>query len=280
MEKEALVNEIIGNYERLKKVSPLIQQITNYVSMYEQANITLAAGARPVMTECPAEFEEITAQADALLLNIGTSNEKRREAILQANEIAGEYRVPVVLDPVGAGASTCLRELALELLESGNISIVKGNAGEIFSLAGIQLSGGVSGVDYVGEDITELPPEELKKLVEFAGKYKLLVVITGEKDLLIDRDYQLICSNGVQVLGEITGSGCMAGSLVASYLAVSASPLLAALTGISILGISAELAAREASGPGTFRIMLHDQVAGLDTAEIREKLKLEFIELV
>ena len=112
----------------------MIQQITNYVSMYEQANITLAAGARPVMTECPAEFEEITAQADALLLNIGTSNEKRREAILQANEIAGEYRVPVVLDPVGAGASTCLRELALELLESGNISIVKGNAGEIFSL--------------------------------------------------------------------------------------------------------------------------------------------------
>ncbi|MFI5359876.1 MAG: hydroxyethylthiazole kinase [Halanaerobiales bacterium] len=279
MRKDFLINGIIENYERLKKESPLIQQITNFVSIHEQANITLAAGARPIMADCPVEFDDIIAQADALLLNIGTINDKRRDAILQANETARKYKVPVVLDPVGVGASSYVRELALELLESGNISIVKGNAGEIFSLVGIQLSEGVSGVDYVGEDIMELPAEELKKLPEFSRKYGLVTVITGEKDLLIDSENQLLCSNGVPLLAGITGSGCMAGSLLASYLAICADPLLAALTGISILCISAELAAREASGPGSFRILLHDRLASLEADEIRERLKFEFIEL-
>ncbi len=275
MNKQEIVDEVIKYYENIQKNKPLVHQITNYVSANNQANITLAVGARPVMAEHPDELEEILAQTDSLLLNIGTIDKKREAVLLRAAELAKHYKVPVVLDPVGVGASRIRKRMVFKLLEIGDVDIIKGNAGEILSLCDIYIDkAAISGVDYISNN-KYFNSRVINKFIEFSRKFNVLIVITGQEDIVIGHSYQIRINNGAPLLGKITGSGCMMGSLIASSLAICSNPMIAAVTGISIMDISGQLAAKKARGPGSFRMHFFDEVANLSIDKLLSYLSLK-----
>lgn len=275
MEKREVIDSIIENYKLLKSKRPLIHQISNYVSANIQANITLAVGGRPVMAEHPQEIRSILKQAKSLLLNLGTINEKRVDVIIDAFRIAREYNVPTVLDPVGIGASKIRRELVFRLLKEGKIDVIKGNAGEINSLCNLNSDDlAISGVDYLSRDINYFDDNAISSLSSFSSKHNVVIVITGKEDLIIDSCNLIKINNGVSILGEITGSGCMTGSLIASYLAVNINKIKAAVTGVVVMGLAGELAAKKASGPGSFRVHFFDEIANL-SSNLDENVKLD-----
>ncbi len=275
MKRQEIVDEIIKYYGNIQKNKPLVHQITNYVSVNNQANITLAVGARPVMAEHPDELEEILAQADSLLLNIGTIDEKREAVLIRAAELAKYYKVPVVLDPVGVGASRMRKKLSFKLLEIGDIDIIKGNAGEILSLCDIYIDkAAISGVDYISNG-KYFDSKVISNFIDFSRKFNVILVITGQEDIVIDHSYQIKINNGAPVLGKISGSGCMMGSLIASSLAICRNPMIAAVTGISIMDISGQLAAKKSMGPGSFCMNLFDEVANLSINKLLSYLRLK-----
>ncbi|MFP4661531.1 MAG: hydroxyethylthiazole kinase [Halanaerobiales bacterium] len=298
MNIEEILNEISKCFELLKQRNPLVHQITNYVAANDQANITLAAGGRPIMAEHPAELKDILSSADSLLINIGTLTERKEKVLIQAAELAAAYNVPVVLDPVGVAGSRLRKSVALQVIEKGNIAIVKGNKGEIFSIFDIcsekckddnkdnkqdkkqaNNQGNnssykqSSGVDFIGE-FAELSRDKTIRLKGIAESQNLVIVITGEKDIIIDRTNYIEMDNGSPIFNNIAGAGCMTGSLIASYLSVSQNPITAALTGLSVMGIAGEIAEKNFVGPGSFRVNLMDQVAALNIADIISNTKI------
>lgn len=275
MKKEDILDSVVNCYEMLSKINPLVYQITNYVAANDQANITLAAGARPIMAEHPEEINEVINQSDALLLNIGMLSKNKETILLKAAQYAKENQLPVVLDPVGIGASNLRKELVLKILEVGNVSIIKGNIGEILSLCNIMRDpGAISGVDYLANSELSFENEIIETLREFSLRYKLILVITGQEDIVIGSRYMVKLINGSSLLGKITGSGCMLGSLISSYLAVCEKPFIAAVTGLSVMAISGQLAENKSSGPGSFRVHLIDEIANFNREKLLSNIKL------
>ena len=242
----------------LRERKPLVHQITNYVVMNETANATLALGALPVMAHAREEVEEMVGLASALVLNIGTLSEQWVEAMLLAGRAAGARGIPVVLDPVGAGATRYRTDTARRILEEVQVTVLRGNQGEIATLVGVDAE--VRGVESMA---TGLEPGALAGVA--AKQLRVVASVTGPIDHVSDGERVLNVANGHPLLAQVTGTGCISSALTGCFLAAKPEePLEAATEALAALGVAAEDAADGAGGPGTFHARLYDALAALD----------------
>jgi hydroxyethylthiazole kinase len=253
---------------RLREARPLIHQITNYVVMNETANATLALGALPVMAHAPEEVEEMVALAGALVLNIGTLSAHWVDAMLAAGRAANAKGIPVVLDPVGAGATAYRTETAKRILDEVRVTVLRGNAGEIATLVGVTAE--VRGVESIGTDAgaADLAQEAAKTL-------GLVASVTNAVDHVSDGSQIVAISSGDPLMASITGTGCMSSALTGCFLAVNRDrPLEAAAEALVAFGVAGEDAAHGAKGPGSFHVALYDALAALDPSTLDARAKL------
>jgi hydroxyethylthiazole kinase len=242
----------------VREGKPLVHQITNYVVMNETANATLALGALPVMAHAAEEVEEMARIASSLVLNIGTLSEHWIGAMLLAGGAANARRIPVVLDPVGVGATTYRTETAKRILDLVDVTVLRGNPGEIATLVGADAE--VRGVESIS---TGMEPAELAR--EAARRLGVIASVTGPVDHVSDGERVLAIANGHALLGTVTGTGCMSSAMTGCFLAGKPDePLEAAAEALAAFGVAAEDAAVDAGGPGTFHALLYDGLYALD----------------
>jgi hydroxyethylthiazole kinase len=242
--------------DRVAASKPLIHQITNVVVTNDSANLTLAFGALPVMAYAPQEVAEM-AISQALVLNIGTLSEEEIAAMLLAGMAAGEKGIPIILDPVGAGATAFRTESALRLLRELPITVLRGNRGEIGALVG---SGEVRGVEATGSE----DPRQVAAAAR--DVFGVTVAVTGQTDIIAGLETTYLVNNGSPLLAGITGSGCMATATIGIFATAGSDPALQTALGLATYGLAAERAAIGNPGPGTFRSRLLDEVAALHAA--------------
>ena len=249
----------------LRERKPLVHQITNYVVMNETANATLALGALPVMAHARVEVEEMAAVAGALVLNIGTLSEHWVDAMLLAGKAATG---PIVLDPVGAGATRYRTETAKRLLAELPIAVLRGNAAEIATLVGREAEiRGVESIDAGGS------AEELAR--EAASTLGVVASVTGPVDHVSDGERVLKVANGHELLGTVSGTGCMSTAITGSFLAAKPEkPLEAATEALAAFGVAGEDAAAGANGPGTFHAALYDALYNLDPSTLDGRARI------
>jgi hydroxyethylthiazole kinase len=239
----------------------LVHSITNYVVMNSTANVLLAAGASPVMAHAREEVEEMAALAGALVLNIGTLSPPWVEAMRLAGAAANRCGIPVVLDPVGAGATDYRTATARTLARELEIAVIRANASEILSVAGAaSMTRGVDAAHDVGE--------AARVGVGLAGRLATTVAITGEVDLVTDGATALEVHAGHPLMARVTGTGCAATVLVAAFCAVESEPVAAAAGALAYFGIAGERAATVAAGPGSFQVAIYDALAAITPAEL------------
>ena len=253
---------------QLRERRPLVHQITNYVVMNETANATLALGALPVMAHAREEVEEMVALAGALVLNIGTLSPPWVEAMLLAGKAANARKVPVVLDPVGAGATQYRADTARRILDEVKVTVLRGNQGEVATLVGVEAE--VRGVESMSVD------GEAADLARAAGRSLSLVAsVTGPVDHVSNGDQVLAVANGHRLLAAVTGTGCMSSAITGCFLAVKPdSPLEAAAEALAAFGVAAEDAAVGAKGPGSFHVALYDAIAGLEPETLDDRARI------
>jgi hydroxyethylthiazole kinase len=252
----------------LRERKPLVHQITNYVVMNETANATLALGALPVMAHAREEVEEMVGLAGALVLNIGTLSPHWVEAMLIAGKAANDRDVPVVLDPVGAGATRYRTDTAKRILDQVKVSVLRGNQGEVATLVGVEAE--VRGVESmeVGGEAAELARAAARNL-------SLVASVTGPVDHVSDGRTVLAVANGHELLAAVTGTGCMSSAITACFLAAKArAPLEAAAEALAAFGVAAEDAADGAKGPGSFHVGLYDALAALRPEILDERARI------
>lgn len=261
--------------EKVKVKTPLVHCITNYVTVNDCANILLACGGSPIMADDKNEVEEITSICNALDINIGTLNERTVESMVLASKKANELSHPVVLDPVGAGASKLRTETTFKLLNEINFSVIRGNISEIKTV--YRGSGTTKGVD---ADVSDIVTEEnLSEAVEFAKKLSektgSIITITGAIDIVSDKNKAYIIRNGHSMMSKITGTGCMLTALITAFCAANADNLLdATATAVVMMGLCGELAyenvIKNNTGTSSYRTYLIDEISKI-TAEILEE---------
>ncbi|KAJ3512635.1 hypothetical protein NLJ89_g3408 [Agrocybe chaxingu] len=285
---ESILDGVVKLMTEIRKVNPLVHQITNAVVTTQSANVTLAVGASPIMATAPSEMEDMTRICGALLVNIGTLREENLNGMLLAGTFANSFRKPVVFDPVGVGASAFRKGTVKTLLDNWQASVIKGNAGELAALAGTTEVES-KGVDSVGSGFKD--PETFVR--NLARRERCVVVLTGPTDYISDGASVVVLQNGVDVLGKITGAGCILGSIIGSFCATAAHTfvvdealkdgtlfrgdmLTAAVAGVLVLTIAAELSVTRAcyNGPGSFLPGLIDELWSLEPALVQSYAKI------
>jgi hydroxyethylthiazole kinase len=254
--------------ERIRSEAPLVHNITNYVVMNTTANALLAIGASPVMAHATEEVEEMVALARALVLNIGTLSVSWIEAMFKAGRAARRRGIPVVLDPVGAGATRFRTETAERLLAEAAPTIIRGNASEIRALA--NASGDTKGVDS-----THTSEEALDAARSLASRCRCVVVVSGATDRIVSDAGVLRVYNGHPMMPLVTGLGCTATALVGAFAAVNPSPREAAAHAMAVMGIAGEIAAERSAGPGSFQMHFLDALYQIQESDIQLRLRVE-----
>jgi hydroxyethylthiazole kinase len=252
----------------IRQRKPLVHQITNYVVMNQTANATLALGALPVMAHARQEVEEMVALAGALVLNIGTLSSDWVESMLAAGRAANARGVPVVLDPVGAGATRYRTDTAKRILGEVKVAVLRGNAGEVASLVGVKAE--VRGVESMGAG------DDREALARAAAR-KLSVVasVTGAIDFVSDGQRVASVANGHALLARVSGTGCICSALTGCFAAVKPTePFEAAAEALVAMGVAAENAAVGAAGPGSFHVRLYDALSGLDPQTLTRRARV------
>ena len=272
---------IFGMARLVRDNKPLVQCITNDVTVNDCANIVLAAGASPIMADEQREAADVARIADALEINLGKSSESATAATLISAKIAAERGIPIVLDPVGVGCIKRRLDFAVYLLSSYKISAVRGNMSEIKSLCGI--SGSEKGVDAGDVDaVTEENAAETAKVpVKLARKYGCIVAATGKNDIVTDGKTVYILGNGDDMMSMVTGTGCMSSALMGAYCGSGGKRLDACLSSTAVMGVCGELAAKYAKkcgrGVGTFKTDLFDELSILTENSLVSTLKVKDI---
>ena len=248
----------------VKEKGPLVHHITNYVTVNDCANIVLALGGSPVMADAKEEVSDMVSIASALVINIGTLNHTTVESMIIAGKKANELDIPVILDPVGVGATPYRKEIALKLINEVKFSIIKGNLAEIKILNGMKaVSKGVDSEETSSDDAKDVAKDLAKKL-------DAVIAVTGKSDYISDGKSIFKIENGIEMLKTITGSGCMTASLIGTFAGVTKDYLIAASAGVMTMGIAGEIAYEKLnkcdSGSGSFRMKLIDSIFNL-TAE-------------
>ncbi|NLJ49604.1 MAG: hydroxyethylthiazole kinase, partial [Candidatus Atribacteria bacterium] len=217
----------------IRQKKPLIHHITNMVSANDNANITLAIGASPVMALSKFEVEEMAAQADSLVLNLGTLNPDLIESCRLAGKVANQKGIPIILDPVGAGATQYRTNAAKEILSEIKITVIRGNAGEVSALLGDPRF--IKGVDATP---TNVSVSDLAR--EASQRYGTIVAVTGKVDFISDGIQLFLVHNGHPWLKILTGTGCMASSLCAIFASIEADHLTSTIAALGFFGVCAE----------------------------------------
>lgn len=258
--------------DRIKSNKPLIHHITNWVTIYDCANITRAIGALPVMAHALEESADMVSIASALVLNIGTLTPHLIESMLSAGKAANKKGIPIVLDAVGAGATKLRTDSSYMLMEKLKIDIIKGNSGEIGTLAGTKAE--VKGVEAMGVEgnLVEIGRE-------LAKRHGAAVVITGKQDIVSNGIDTYLINNGHAMMGSIVGTGCMAASVIGCFAAVEKDYAFASTAALVCFGIAGELAAKspESKGPGTYKEAFYDEIYNLGREKIESLQRFEKI---
>ena len=258
------------NLRRVRERKPLVHNITNYVVMNYTANALLACGASPVMAHAVDEVEEMVSLAGALVLNIGTLSLPWIAAMIKAGKRANALQIPVILDPVGAGATTLRTDSAKRIIEEVSVQVIRGNASEILSLSREKTGPGTKGVDS-----THTVDQVADRSVALAGELKAVLAVTGVIDLITDGEHICRVMNGHEMMSRVTGTGCTATAIIGAFLAVDSHPLRAATTGLSYFGLAGEKAAALSSGPGTFQIALLDALYAMKEEELKAGARIQ-----
>lgn len=254
--------------KRIRDEKPLIHNITNYVVMNFTANTLLAMGASPVMAHAVDEVEEMVSLAKALVINIGTLSDPWIEAMLLAGKRAGRLGIPVILDPVGSGATSLRTDAFKKMIRELNLTIVRGNASEILSVASAEIT--TKGVDAV-HNVEEASSTARR----MAREIKCVVAITGPVDLITDGEKVVRCRNGHPMLRYVTGTGCAATATIAAFAAVTKDPVEAASAGLAFFGLAGEMAAEKAKSPGSFMVSLVNSLYDITPDDFQAKAQLE-----
>ena len=258
-------NNVWNDIEKIRSNSPLVHNITNYVVMNNTANALLAIGASPVMAHAVEEVEEMVNIASALVINIGTLSHNWITAMKAAINAAAERSIPIILDPVGVGATSYRTRTCHELVAQAPPTIIRGNASEIMALTDSSVQ--TKGVD----STTDQSP--LAAAQNLAQQQSCIVVVSGETDLITDGEKCAYIRNGHALMPKVTGLGCTATALTGAFAAVQNNPFLAAAHTMAVMGICGEIAADKSSGPGSLQMNFIDTLFQLNEQQITDLLK-------
>jgi hydroxyethylthiazole kinase len=253
--------------EKIRAESPLIHHVTNWVTVYDCAQVVKVLGASPVMAHAQEEVEEMAQLAAALVLNIGTLTVERVEAMKLAAKSANAKGIPVILDVCGAGATTLRDQKSFELLDEVRIDLIKGNASEMARISGEK-------VRTKGVDATDVALDLEEVAQSLALHRKCTVVVTGPADLVVDGSRRFVVHNGHPLMSRVVGTGCMAASVIGAFAAVEPDLACAAAAGLVCFNVAAEIAAELAPGPGTFKVKLFDCLDALDEEILAERRRV------
>ncbi|NIP43677.1 MAG: hydroxyethylthiazole kinase [candidate division Zixibacteria bacterium] len=256
------------NLRKLREQKPLVHNITNYVVMNFTANSLLAMGALPVMAHAENEVEEMASIAGALVINIGTLSDPWIRAMFLAGKAANKNDIPVILDPVGAGATSFRTNTAKQLITELDIAVIRGNASEMLSLSGEDSR--TKGVDSI-----HTVEDAAQAAVELALELDAVIAITGEKDLVTDGDTVFRVNNGHKLMGMVTGSGCVATAAIAAFMAVNDNFLRATAFALGYFGLAGQWSAIKNTRPGSFKVGLVDSLYDIGSDDLMTGLKLE-----
>lgn len=264
--------------QQVKEKEPLVQCITNFVTVNDCANILLSIGATPTMAMDCREVEEAVAKVSALVCNMGAI--EHLESMLLAGKEANRLHIPVVLDPVGAGGTTLRQEAASLLIQEVQFAAIRGNASEIKAIAGIHSRG--RGVDAAKEDI--ISENSLQKDIEIfeelAKRIHTVVAVSGPIDVITNGEQTMLIRNGCPTMARITGSGCMLTTLLGAFCGANEEQIFeAAALAVVVMGIAGELAEEKRiqnkTGNATFRNALIDAIFNITAEQIKEKINYE-----
>lgn len=259
--------EISQNSEQVRRRSPLVHNITNYVAMNLTANALLAAGASPVMAHAAEEVEDMAGIASALVINIGTLSGPWVDAMFKAAARAKARGIPIVYDPVGAGATPYRTRTIRELIRAVPPAIVRGNASEIMAIADDRAR--TKGVDSAAA--TDAAAASARSLSERHG---CVVCVSGETDYIVDDRNMAMIKNGHALMPKVTGLGCTASALCGAFAAVNPDPFAATVAAMAVMGIAGEIAAEKAQGPGSLQLHFLDALFNLKGEDIERRLKI------
>ncbi len=263
-----MIQDLVGVFQKVRAQKPLVHHITNWVTIYECANITRAFGGLPVMAHAKEEAADMASIASALVLNIGTLTSSIVEAMILAGKAANKHGAPVILDLVGVGATAFRDEKAQEILNSIKVDILKGNASEVARLAGEQ-------VRTEGVEATHVEADLISLARGLAHDKNTTVVITGVEDIVSDGSNVFVVRNGDAMLGSIVGTGCMVASVIGCCAAVEPNHAYASTAALVCFEIAGELAAAESSGPGSFKEHFYDEIYTLNPDVIERRARIE-----
>jgi hydroxyethylthiazole kinase len=256
-------NSLYETLEEVRKVNPLVHNITNVVVTNFTANGLLALGASPVMAYAAEEVADMAKIASSLVLNIGTLNPQTVDSMIIAGKAANESGVPVIFDPVGAGATRYRTETAQRIMNEVKVSVIRGNAAEIANVVGEKW-------EIKGVDAGDAKGNIIELAITSAQKLNGLVVITGKEDVVSDGKTTYVVSNGHPILTKVTGTGCLLTSVIGAFAGVEKDLLQASVAALTYYGIAAEKAAAKTveMGPGSFQIEFLNQLALISSEDI------------
>lgn len=261
------IDGISSDLERIRSERPLVHNVTNYVVMNVTANALLSLGASPVMAHAPEEVEEMVGLARVLVVNMGTLSEPWVASMKKAMRAARSLGRPVVLDPVGVGATGYRTRTAKELLETEAVCLIRANASEVMALAGEAVR--TRGVDSLAE-----ASDAVESAMRLSAQYGATVCVSGAIDWVVDRTKVVSIANGHPLMGRVTGMGCCASALCGAFCAVNGDRAAAAVHAMAVMGVAGEVAAERASGPGSFAMHFLDVLDSLGAEEIGSRLRV------
>ena len=260
--------DVFGLLAKVRAARPVVHHLTNWVTIYDCANVVKVLGASPIMAHAPEEVADMVQLAQALVLNIGTLTVPMVESMKAAAKGANARGIPVVLDVCGAGATPLRDQKSLELLDEVRIDIIKGNASEVARVSG-------EAVRTRGVDAAEVALDLVQVAQTLAQSRRATVVITGETDIVADATRLYLVRNGHPLMGQVVGTGCMATSIIGAFAAVTPDLAQAAAAALVTFGVAAECAAPLSQGPATFKEKLLDCLYNLDEATLRRLKRVE-----
>jgi hydroxyethylthiazole kinase len=252
--------------QAIRQLSPVVHNITNYVVMNTTANALLAIGASPVMAHAEEEMVDMVGIASALVINIGTLSGAWVTAMFKAMEQAAKRGIPIVLDPVGAGATPYRTRTVLDLLAATRPSIIRGNASEIMALCG-------DGATTKGVDSTEASRDAVDAAQRLHDRFGAVICISGETDYVVGGQGVFKVRNGHRMMTRVTGLGCTATALCGAFAAVTPDQALAAAQAMVVMGIAGEIAAEKAEGPGTLQLHFLDALYQLTEHDLAQRTR-------
>lgn len=255
----------------VREKSPLVHNITNYVVMNNTANALLAVGASPIMAHAHSEIIDMTSICQSLVINIGTLDEYWVESMLKAAQTAQELNKPFVLDPVGAGA-TAYRDNVLSQILPFKPTVIRGNASEILALAKRNTS------PSKGVDSTAQSTEAIEAARSLNEQFGSIVCISGETDIIVSQNRTIYLNNGNALMTKVTGLGCSATAIIGAFIAVIEDKTTAVCAATALMSIAGEIAAKQASGPGSLQMHLLDKLYNITSDEFKSLLNIDLHE--